>query len=111
AALLTGVLAVGLAYATRLHRSLPVRLAAQFAAMGYALPGSVIAVGVLVPLAAADHALVGAAERVLGRRLDLVLTGSAAGLLFAYVVRFLAVSYQTVDASLARIPPHFDEAA
>jgi len=111
AAAATVVLAVVLAYAVRLHRSTPVRLAAQFAAMGYALPGSVIAVGVLIPLAITDHVAAAAAERILGRPLGMVLTGSAAGLLYAYVARFLAVSYQTVDANLGRIPPHLDDAA
>jgi iron(III) transport system permease protein len=111
AALLAGVLAVGLAYAGRLADAPVVRGAAQFAAMGYALPGAVIAVGVLVPVALVDHVLVGALEAVSGRPLGLVLTGSAAALLFAYVVRFLAVAYHTVEAGLARIPRSLDDAA
>ena len=111
AALLVAALAVFLAYAVRLHRTAAVRLATQFAAMGYALPGSVIAVGVLIPVAWVDHGLAGAVERVLGRPVGLVLTGSVAGLLFAYTVRFLAVGLQTVEASLARIPRSFDDAA
>lgn len=107
----TGLLALVLAYAARAHRTRPVRLAVQFATMGYALPGAVVAVGVLVPLSLVDHPLTRAAERLLGRPLDLLLTGSAAALLFAYAVRFLAVAYQTLDASLARIPPSLDDAA
>jgi iron(III) transport system permease protein len=111
AALATCVLAVALAYAARLHPSMGVRALAQLVAMGYALPGSVVAVGVLVPVALLDHALVGGLEWALGRPLGLVLTGSAAALLFAYVVRFLAVSYQTLDASLDKIPSSLDDAA
>jgi iron(III) transport system permease protein len=111
AALVVSVLAVILAYAVRLHRTAPVRLATQFAAMGYALPGSVIAVGVLIPMAWFDHSLADAAERFLGRPVGLVLTGSVAGLLFAYTVRFLAVGLQTIDANLARIPRRLDDAA
>jgi iron(III) transport system permease protein len=114
AALASGLaclMAVVLAYAARLHPSRAVRVSTQFASMGYALPGAVIAVGVLIPLAWLDHVLVGAAERALGRPLGLLLTGSAAGLVGAYIVRFLAVSFQTVDASLARIPPSLDDAA
>jgi iron(III) transport system permease protein len=105
------LLAVLLAYAGRLHGTGTVRLAAQLASMGYALPGAVIAVGVLLPLAWADHALVPPLERALGRPLGLLLTGSAAGLILAYVVRFLAVGLQTVDASLGKIPPGLDDAA
>jgi iron(III) transport system permease protein len=105
------VLALVLAYAGRLHPSPGARLAAQFSTMGYALPGAVIAVGVLEPIAWLDRGLGAAGVWLLGRDPGLLLTGSALAVLFAYVVRFLAVSFQTVDASLARIPPSFDEAA
>src|SRR5215475_15329498 len=111
AALTTTAFAVILAYASRLRPSPAVRLATQFAAMGYALPGAVIAVGVLVPVALADHGLAALGETVRGRPAGLLLTGSAAALLFAYVVRFLAVGLQTVDAGLARIAPSLDDAA
>lgn len=111
AALLAGALAVVLAYAGRLAATPLVRGAAQFAAMGYALPGAVVAVGVLIPVAFVDHELTRMLEAATGRPLGLVLTGSAATLLFAYVVRFLAVAYHTVDASLTRIPPSLDDAA
>ncbi len=110
-AVLACLLAVLLGYAGRLHGTPTVRVAAQLASMGYALPGAVIAVGVLLPLAWADHALVPPLERALGRPLGLLLTGSAAGLILAYVVRFLAVGLQTVEASLGKIPPSLDDAA
>ena len=115
AGLATGLaclIAVILAYASRLNPSPSVRWSAQCATLGYALPGSVIAVGVLLPLAWLDHTVVVTfLERVLGRSGGLLLTGSAVGLIFAYLVRFLAVSLQTVDASLSNIPPSYDDAA
>jgi iron(III) transport system permease protein len=111
AAGLACAVAVLLAYAGRLRGTRVVRLAARLASMGYALPGAVIAVGVLLPLAWADHVLVPPLERVLDRPLGLLLTGSAAGLILAYVVRFLAVGLQSVEASLGRIPPSLDDAA
>jgi iron(III) transport system permease protein len=111
AALITCVLALALGYASRLHPAPAVRLAVRVASMGYALPGSVIAVGVLIPLARLDHVLAGIAEWMLGRPAGLVLTGSAAALVFAYAVRFLAVSLQTLEASLVKIPPSYDDAA
>ena len=110
-ALLVCVLAVVLAYARRLRPSRTATAAAQFSSLGYALPGAVIAVGVLSPVAWLDGVLAAAAEWMLGRRLGLVLTGSAAAVLFAYAVRFLAVGYQTTEAALGRIPPSLDEAA
>jgi iron(III) transport system permease protein len=111
AAALACLLALVLAYAGRLHPTAPVRLSGRFASMGYALPGSVVAVGVLLPLAWLDHTVTPLVERAVGRPLGLLLTGSAVGLIAAYLVRFLAVSYQTVDASLAAIPPSLDDAA
>ena len=111
AATLAALLALVLAYAGRLHPSPGVRLAAQSASMGYALPGAVIAVGVLVPLAWLDHGLAGALGWLAGHPVPLLLTGSAAGLVFAYVARFLSVSFQTVEASLGKIPPSLDDAA
>ena len=111
AALCAGLAAVVLAYAGRLRPTRGVRLAGQFASTGYALPGAVIAVGVLLPLAWIDHAVAPFLERLVGRPVGLILTGSSVGLVFAYVVRFLAVSAQAVDATLARIPRSFDDAA
>ena len=111
AAGLACALAVLLAYAGRLRGTRVVRLASRLASMGYSLPGAVIAVGVLLPLAWADHVLVPPLERALDRPLGLLLTGSAAGLILAYVVRFLAVGLQSVEASLGRIPPSLDDAA
>jgi iron(III) transport system permease protein len=103
--------ALVLAYAVRLHPSPGVRLATRLAVMGYALPGSVIAVGILIPVAIVDHAVLRLADAMLGRRLGLVLTGSVGALLFAYVVRFIAVGVHTVEASLAKIPSSLDDAA
>jgi iron(III) transport system permease protein len=105
------VLAVVLAYALRLHPTPGVTLSTRFAAMGYALPGAVIAVGVLLPMAWLDHTLADTLREIFGVDVGLVLTGSAAGLVFAYLVRFLAVSFQTVEASLSKIPKNLDEAA
>jgi iron(III) transport system permease protein len=111
AALAACALALVLAYAGRLHPSPAVRHAAQFASMGYALPGSVIAVGVLVPIAAIDHGLARLVERLAGVTPGLLLTGSVTAVLYAYVVRFLAVGYGTVDASLGKVSRRLDDAA
>ncbi len=70
-----------------------------------------IAVGVLLPLGWLDHTVVLLLDRLRGNSSGLLLTGSAVGLIFAYLVRFLAVSLQTVDANLSKIPPSLDDAA
>ncbi|HSE94417.1 MAG TPA: iron ABC transporter permease [Methylomirabilota bacterium] len=111
AALLVTVLAVLLGYALRLRPTRLVAGAVRFATMGYAVPGAVIAVGVLLPLAGLDRVLASGLRWVAGMDPGLLVTGSAAGLLFAYVVRFLAVGAHAVEAGLSRIPLHLDEAA
>jgi iron(III) transport system permease protein len=110
-ACVTCLLAVLLGYAIRLHPSPLVVPAVRFAAMGYALPGAVVAVGVLLPLAWLDRTLADGLARLFDVEVGLLLTGSALALVFAYVVRFLAVSFQSVDASLGRIPRSLDDAA
>jgi iron(III) transport system permease protein len=104
-------LAVVLGYAGRLHPTPAVRVSSQLASMGYALPGAMIAVGVLLPLAWLDHRIGPVVERAVGGPVGLLLTGSAFGLILAYVVRFLAVALQTVEASLTKISPSLDDAA
>jgi iron(III) transport system permease protein len=111
AAVLAVAIAVAIAYSQRLH---PTRLtlgAARVAAMGYAVPGAVIAVGVLIPFAWADGIINDFSRRFAGIELGLILSGTIAAVTFAYVVRFLAVSLNTVEASLAKITPHMDDAA
>src|SRR3546814_853567 len=114
-AAVTALLAVALgtlmAYGRRLQGTPVVQLANRLAAMGYATPGTIIAVGVLVPFAAFDNALDAWLRANLGVSTGLLLTGSIAALVFAYLVRFLAVSLNTVEAGLAKIRPSMDDAA
>ncbi|HAE51049.1 MAG TPA: iron ABC transporter permease, partial [Tistrella mobilis] len=81
------------------------------AAMGYAVPGAVIAVGIVVPLAAADGVIIDIARALGLGNPGLVLTGTLVGLLYAYMVRFLAVSLNTVEASLGKVTASMDDAA
>lgn len=97
------LLAVVLAYGLRLYPNVLSTLAIRLASLGYAVPGSVIAVGVLIPLGRWDNGW--------GDRLGWILSGSLVALIFAYLVRLLAVAYGAVQTSLLRIQPHLDEAA
>jgi iron(III) transport system permease protein len=103
--------AVVVGYGLRLRPGVPMKLVHRVAGLGYAIPGSVIAVGVLIPLSMADHGLRAWLSSWFGFDPGLMLTGGILGLLFAYVARFLAVSLQSVDAGLARITPAMDDAA
>ncbi len=79
--------------------------------LGYAVPGTVIAVGVLIPLIALDHMLVDSIANIFGLKTGLLLTGGFLVLIYAYLIRFLAVALQSVEAGLAKITPSMDDAA
>ncbi|POF34601.1 iron(III) transport system permease protein [Roseibium marinum] len=111
AALLTVVISVSLAYALRLNNKGALRTAVRLASIGYAIPGTVLAIGILVPLAQFDNFLDGRMEAWFGVNTGLLLLGSGTGLVYAYVVRFLAVSYGQVEGGFGRITPHLDMAA
>ncbi|MCA8411675.1 MAG: iron ABC transporter permease [Burkholderia multivorans] len=82
------------------------RVGARIASLGYAVPGTVLAIGLLTPLGAVDRL----AGTLLGRD-GLWLIGSAAALVIADTVRFLAIAAGNVEAGLARIPPSLEQAA
>jgi len=103
--------AVLIAYAMRLHAGVLERVSNRVAGLGYAMPGVVVAVGVMVPLARLDQWLAGLVQSATGAPLALMISGTVLALLYAYVVRFLAVALQTVEAGLAKIRRSMDEAA
>jgi iron(III) transport system permease protein len=111
ATLITLLLALVLAYGRRLRGNALTRTAVGIASMGYAVPGTVIAVGVLLPFAWLDNALDAWMRSHLGVSTGLLLSGTLVAMLFAYAVRFLAVSINTVESGLGRIPPAMDDAA
>jgi len=105
-AVIAVAIALVLAYGARVTRS-PLAVGVnRLAGLGYAMPGAVIAIGVLIPVARFDHALADA-----GIATGLVLTGSIAMLVYAYLVRFLGVALNTVEAGLAQVTPHMEDAA
>jgi len=105
------LLALGLAYGRRLSPTPTVKGASRFATLGYGLPGTVLALGVLTPLAGFDNRLDGWARELFGFGTGLLLTGSIAALCFAYVVRFLALAFGAIEAGLERVTPSIDGAA
>jgi iron(III) transport system permease protein len=111
AALFATVTALLLASSIRLTSSRVAFMLAKLATSGYAMPGAVIAVGIIIPLSAFDHALNDFLTSWRGTGVGLVLTGSVVGLVYAYVVRFLSVSYSSVDSSLEKITPNVTAAA
>ncbi len=114
-AVIASLIAVGLAvilsYGVRLHDSPLTRIATRIASMGYAIPGSVIAVGILIPFAWLDKSINTWLHAHYGMIVGLIFSGTAFILVYAYVVRFLAVSFNTVEASLGKVTPSMDAAA
>ena len=100
-----------LVYAARLSRSAIVANLGRLAALGYAVPGTVLAIGILIPLAAADNAVDGFMRQVFGVSTGLLLAGSGFGIVYACTVRFLAVSFGTLESAMAKITDHLDMAA
>jgi iron(III) transport system permease protein len=105
------LLALLIAYAGRLSRQPLLRLVKRIVGLGYAVPGSVIAVGVLIPVTRIDQWLATTITALTGNNPGLLLTGGIAALIYAYLVRFLTLSLRTVDTSLAKITPSMDDAA
>ncbi|MGP1375372.1 MAG: ABC transporter permease [Almyronema sp.] len=100
-----------LAYGARLQRSLLIRFGVRIASMGYAVPGSVIAVGILIPITRLDNAIANWLKALTGSSPGLIFSGTITALVFAYLVRFLAVSFGSVESGLAKVRPNLDHAA
>lgn len=111
AAVLAVLLALVMAYGLRLNSTPFLKLSVQGANLGYAVPGAVIAVGTLIPLARFDNAVDAWMRQTFGFSTGLLLSGTMIALLFAYLVRFLAVSFGAIEAGLGKIKPSLDDAA
>jgi iron(III) transport system permease protein len=105
--------AVGLvlAYARRVAANGFTRPAVRLAGFGYAVPGTVLAIGLLIPLAGFDNWLDGLLRRAFGVSSGLLLSGTVVALVLAYVIRFLAVALGALEEGLGRISPNLDAAA
>ncbi len=109
--LLAVIIALIMAYGVRLNSNSLMRLSTRIAAMGYAVPGSVIAVGILIPIGRLDNAIDAFMKSTFGIATGLLFSGTIMALIYAYLVRFLAVSLGAVESSLSKIKPNLDEAA
>lgn len=105
------LLALILAYTTRLYRTYYMRAVARTAVLGYSIPGAVIAVGILVSFGWIDRHLAALLQQTTGVSMGLLLSGSLTALLFAYAVRFLAVALLPIEAGFERQCRNLDEAS
>jgi iron(III) transport system permease protein len=105
------VISLLMAYGQRLEPNWLMKTAVRISAMGYAIPGSVIAVGVLIPVARLDNIIDSWMRATFDISTGLLLSGTIASLIFAYLVRFLAVAFGSVESSLNKISPNLDDAS
>lgn len=110
-AVLGVVIALLMAYGVRLNPNWGMGVSTRIAAMGYAIPGSVIAVGILIPIGTIDNAIDGFMRSMFGISTGLLLSGTMTALVFAYLVRFMAVAFGAVESSLVKIKPSLDDAS
>lgn len=111
AAVLTVAAATFLVHGLRLAGRGVARFILPLTALGYAAPGAVLAVGILIPLAALDHKMADAVLAVTGHDPGLLLTGTAAAMVLAYGVRFFGIAQGAVDAAFGRVSPTLPMAA
>ncbi|MGI9373601.1 MAG: ABC transporter permease [Hyphomicrobiales bacterium] len=111
AALFAVSIGLVLAFANRITGNPLVRAATRIASIGYAVPGTILAIGVLIPLAGLDNAIDGVMRSVFGISSGLLLSGTMAALIFTYVVRFLAISHGAIEAGYGKLSPNLDYAS
>jgi iron(III) transport system permease protein len=100
-----------MAYTVRLRKEKLLAGLVRMSSLGYAVPGSVLAVGVLATLGAVDNGIDGFMREKFGISTGLLLSGTIVALTYGYLVRFLALSFGSVEASLAKVTPSMDGAA
>jgi iron(III) transport system permease protein len=105
------VLGVAAAVSLRLVRRPMITICVAVAALGYAVPGTVLALGLLSPLVGIDEAINWVSTHLVGLTVGLVLTGSSAGLVVAYAARFISIAIGFAQAGLARVAIELEEVA
>lgn len=111
AAVIAVAIGLILAYGLRMGSGPLPRAAVRFASIGYAVPGAVLAIGVIVPMAGLDNAIDAFSERVFGISTGLLFSGTVIAILYGYLARFLALSFGTLEAGLGKVSRNMDGAA
>jgi iron(III) transport system permease protein len=111
AAIITLILGIILTYTKRLNPKPGTNLMVGISSLGYAIPGAVLAIGIIVPFAAFDNLVDGWMREYFHFSSGLILSGTAFAILFSYSVRFLAVASGSVESSLSKVTPNMDMAS
>lgn len=100
-----------LIYAVRMSPAKWIRFLLPITAIGYAAPGAIIGLGILIPMAAFDNMIADWIEAATGMDVGLLITGTATAVILAYCVRFFAIAFGAVDGALGRITPSMSMAS
>jgi len=111
AAIITLILGLVLAYSKRMNKNKATRFFVGFASLGYAVPGAVLAIGIIIPFAAFDNFIDGIMREYFQVSTGLILSGTAFAIVFSYSVRFLAVASGSIESSLDKVTPNMDMAS
>ena len=111
ASLISLIIAFSLNYCQRIIPTFIMNLIVRFVSMGYALPGTIIAIGIITPLAFVDHKFDELFGSLFSTSYGLIFSGSLFAVQFAYLVRFLSISINTVESGLEKIRPNMDKAS
>ncbi len=111
AAIITLILGLILAYSKRMNKNKATRFFVGFSSLGYAVPGAVLAIGIIIPFAALDNFVDGLMREYFQFSTGLILSGTAFAIVFSYSVRFLAVASGSIESSLDKITPNMDMAS
>ncbi|MDF1585402.1 ABC transporter permease [Marinimicrococcus flavescens] len=111
ASVLIVLLAIGGLASSTFQRGRAARKLLRVAALGYAAPGAVIGVGILVSVGGFDRAVDSASQALFGIPTGLVLGGTIGAVLYGYLIRFFAVAYNPLEAGLAKVTPNLEDAA
>ena len=111
AALAITICALLLSYAQRLHTDRFTKLIIRISTLGYALPGTVLAVGIVIVFAFADNTLIQILKRTAGISTGPLIQGTFITVIAAYMVRFMAAGFNAVSSAMYRVTPNLDEAS
>lgn len=111
ASVVTVAIGLFMAYALRLQQSKPLRALAWVSSLGYGMPGAILAVGAVIPAAWLDNRIDEYMRQAFGISTGLVLSGTIVAVILGYVVRFLVLSFGTIESGLAKVTRNMDDAA
>ncbi|NBC83776.1 MAG: ABC transporter permease subunit [Bacteroidetes bacterium] len=110
-AVITALAALLLIYMSDWNRLYGIRLFARSATLGYAIPGAIIAIGILIPTLAMDKFLIGFLQQYFNVTTGFIINGTIAAMVYAYLVRFLTVAYNPLEAASLKIGKHLSESS